>query len=93
MAAKQLVKKKNKQGKSKKSLIIGPVLKFKRLHKDCIRAISYKITKINLKKHDYGLKSLEAGRFNPKQLETARRIITRRVHHKKDKYIIHSKPS
>jgi large subunit ribosomal protein L16 len=90
--AHQAPEKKKTKKKNKKPIMLGPVLKFKKYHKDCIRRTCYSDTQTHLKKHDYGLKSIEAGRLNPKQLETIRRTITRRVHHKKDKYVIHSKP-
>jgi len=85
------VKKIIKSKKTKKSVFVGPALKFKRYHKGCIRPITYSRSKSGLKLLDYGLKASEPGRLNPKQLETIRRIISRRVHHKKDKYVIHPK--
>lgn len=84
------VKKKQKQ---KKVIALGPTLKFKRYHKNGIQLVTYKHSKSYLKKFDFGLKSLEAGRLTPKQLEATRRACVRRLMHKKDKFIVHNKPN
>jgi large subunit ribosomal protein L16 len=81
-----------KTKKQKKVVALGPNLKFKRYHKNDIRFVTYKIGKTNLKRFDFGLKALEAGRLTPKQLETTRRACVRRLQHKKDKFIAHNTP-
>ena len=58
--------------------------KFKRLHKGSIQNCEYRQSALKLQQASYGLRVLKSGRLNAKQLEQARRKISK-IRKKKEK--------
>ena len=71
------------------SIWIPKKTKFKKLHKGTVNAINYKPTSTRILFGLYGIKLLKSGRLKTKQLEAARRIISRFIR-KKEKVWIRS---